>query len=164
VWVSYKADDCAISETIHAIRESTLKGLLDIVYQYVDKFSNLGKNTICRKAIDVHHCHSIMFGSLVLGLQKLKLWPGRKSPSEIFSSLQEIEHGLKGITILLYPATTVNRNGFQSVPVDHSPCLFTKELNDRVDSVLNNTATMVQDFHMRHLEAQRSKCAPDGSR
>jgi hypothetical protein len=44
--------------------------------------------------------------------------------------------------------------------VDHSPCLFTKELKDRVDSVLNNTATVVLDFHKRHLEAQHSKCAP----
>jgi hypothetical protein len=160
VWVSYKADDCAIPETIHDIRESTLNSLLDVVYQYVERFSNLNKKPMCRRGINVHHCHSIMFGSLVLELQKLQLWPGRKSPSEIFSSLQEVEDGLKGITILLYPATTINHTGIRSVPVDHSPCLFMKELKDRVDSVLNNTATVVQDFHTRHLEAQHSKCAP----
>lgn len=160
MWVLYKADDCTILETIHAVRESTLKGLLDIVYKYVGKFSNLDKNHVCRRNINVHHCHSIMFGSLVLGLQKLKLWPGRKSPSEIFGSLQEIEHGLKGITILYYPATTGNHHGIQSSPVDHSSCLFMQELIDRVDSVLSNTASVVQDFHTRHLEAQRSKCTP----
>jgi hypothetical protein len=95
-----------------------------------------------------------MFGSLVLQLQKLKLWPGRKSPSEIFSSLQEIMDGLRGITILFYPANPGSYMG------DHSPCLFTKELKDKVDSVWNNAATVVQDFHTRHLEAQHSKCAP----
>lgn len=118
---------------------------------------------MCRRNINVHHCHSIMFGSLVLELQKLQLWPGRKSPSEIFSSLQMIEDGLKGITILLYPATmttTVNHIGIQFDPLDHSPCLFTKDLKDRVDSVLNNVAPVVQDFHVRHLKAQQSKCAP----
>jgi hypothetical protein len=150
----------AIPETIHAIRESTLSSLLNAVYQYVEMFSNLNEKPMCRRGINVHQCHSIMFGSLVLELQKLRLWPGRKSPSEIFSSLQEIEVGLKGITILLYPATTIDHKHIRSVPVDHSRCLFTKELQDRVNSVLNNTATVVQDFHTRHLEAQNSKCAP----
>lgn len=159
VWVSYKADGCAIPETIHAIRESTLNSLLNVVYQYVERFSNLAKKPMCRRGINVHHCHSIMFGSLVLELQKLQLWPGRKSPSEIFSSLQEIEDGLKGITILLYPKAA-DHNDIRSVPVDHSPCLFTEELQDGVYYVLNNTVTVVQDFHTRHLEAQHSKCAP----
>jgi hypothetical protein len=164
LWVSYKTDNGAIPEMIHAIRESTLKGLLEVVYKYVEKFSNLDKNPLCRKNINVKHCHSIMFGSLVLGLQKLQLWPERKSPSEVFSSLRQIKKGLRDITILHYPETNASRSSIQFDHADHSSCLFTDKLKDRVDSVLNNTPTVVQDFHKRHLEAQRSKCTSGGSK
>lgn len=88
-------------ENILRIRNDLIGRLLAIVNKYIDRFSNSNTKRICqnRKA----DCDAIPYGSLILRLQKLELWPRKDDSAMILISVKDLAKDLQGIKYFPLP-------------------------------------------------------------
>ncbi|KAF4633965.1 hypothetical protein G7Y89_g4141 [Cudoniella acicularis] len=127
-----------ILESIKKTPQAAVKAILDIFYNYVDVFENGVGVHRCQMKHDAQACDSIIYGSLIMGLQKLHLWP-RKRPEEVQISIDDLAYTLKKIQISRYPK---------------HPCVpnIAKEINDVLAAIPNP----ILDFHHYHFALAKS--------
>jgi hypothetical protein len=131
-------------ESILAIRHDVIDKLLNIYYSRIDSFRLLDNinATACSDDSQQKKCDAIIYGSLVLGLQRIGLWP-RKSADKIHSSINQLDMTLGSLQIFII-------EGHQ----DCSPRHFKKEMAELTNP--NEIPDPVLDSHRRHMEAQRT--------
>ena len=122
-------------------------------YSYAERFlSEPDGEPLCRIEGNKRECDALAFGSLVLGLRRLELWP-QKEGSQILRSVEELANGLLEMSTFTYP--TYNRYGHGR---DHDFCQFRQQWHDSIQKILREIPSVLKASHRRHLETQRSKC------
>ncbi|MCJ1368297.1 hypothetical protein MMC16_007439 [Acarospora aff. strigata] len=136
-----------IIESILDIRQATVKALLNVLYDYVDRFES-NKETICRE--NSKECDALVYGSLLRGLQEADLWP-RKSSKTVHISVQELASKLNSLNIFIYPQDR-RRHSSSS----HYNCNWA-ERKDLVANTLSSIPDPVLESHSRHMQIQSKK-------
>lgn len=87
------------------VRDHTIQALLDLPYSFVDIFvTATAKNTtICDDRDEKSQCDALTYGSLLLRLQSLQLWP-RKSSTDINISINNLVEKLKAVKVISFPS------------------------------------------------------------
>lgn len=83
-------------EKILEIRAEVIQQILDVYYDYIADIE-MGKHA-CKKDTDKGRCAELIYGSLLLGLIVLKLWP-RKEPRQVPYNICHLNRVLKSMTV-----------------------------------------------------------------
>jgi hypothetical protein len=95
-----------------------------------------------------NECDTLVFGSLVKGLMKLGIWPGRLSPSEVHGSVLELMENLRSLHCFAL-------KGRGKSPGSHADCIFTIKLTAEIAEIESNIMpTEVDDSHREHIKEQ----------
>lgn len=129
-------------ENMMRIRRATIKDLLKVTYDYFDLLFREGASVCCQPNSNIA-CDALMCGSLIIGLQRLGLWP-QKSFDTIGLSIQDLSSKLDSLMIWTYPA-----NNF----ANHYNCGSTG-LDDRINATLHSIPDPVLEIHRRHMRSQ----------
>ena len=130
-------------ESIAEQRRSTIKRLLDTVYDLVDRYLN-GDVTCRHWDTEPKACSAIILGSLLQGLKARHLWP-RTDESNTYHCVKDCSANLSDMAIWLH--RSVHRGEEHETCDPHLPELVSKALAASESPVL--------DSHRRHMEIQR---------
>ncbi|CZR64670.1 uncharacterized protein PAC_14568 [Phialocephala subalpina] len=157
-WMSVAPMPPEIIESILSKRRATIASILEIIYDVLNSYEatvkpctkeqswGRSKNVCKRQYADRDKCDAIVYGSLVLGLQSINLYP-RKCPEDIAISINELAHQLKQLNILRLPC----KDGVKS---DHGTCGIFKSVTIAIDRALLCTGDPSQQSHYTHMRAQ----------
>lgn len=110
-----------------SIRHDTIKDLLKLPYDCVDRFEKNKNSFIC--FANKKKCDSMMYGSLLIGLRELGLWP-RQSPDTINISVKDLASQLSSLEILQFSDRFSHD--------DRHNCARTIALADKIASLLSS--------------------------
>lgn len=122
-----------------------IQSLLDLPYTYIERFDN-GVSTVCK--LKAESCDAIIYGSLLLQLGRVGLWP-KKEAEDYTSSLNSLAELIKGLTPASLPAIPGAHGE------DHSACKA-PSFKDDVLKVMSSIPDPTLDCHRTHME-ERSK-------
>lgn len=131
------------TEQIISCREQTLDHLLNVPYEVIDACAGKG---ICVANACESECNAITAGSVVIGLQKHKLFP-RPKPQDLDISVAELQRFLKDLQIHRLSGKKA---------LKHSDCC-NEDLKSEVDEVLRSMKSPVLDEQLRHMAAQKKR-------
>lgn len=142
-------------ESILQCHQKQLQALINIPYDLAESYhppTNFGKSTrtLCR--FQQAECDAVTYGSLLLGLIKIGLWP-RKSPEQIFlldNTL--VAYFLSELKILQQPLT----KDADGRTYNHDACLSVN-IKNAVDEVLQQDFNPVLDSHTLHMNTQKKR-------
>jgi hypothetical protein len=139
-----------LPENILAIRNETITKLLNIPYTVIDRYSNSHGIYLCQELFEKKACDSIIYGSLLLGLQNLGLWPPKtaKNIDTDFESLVSSLNSLEIEHLPYYPNIILSEN--------HSACCV-KDFKSQILSVLEGMGDPVLESHRIHIRIQRDE-------
>ncbi|KUJ06370.1 uncharacterized protein LY89DRAFT_790538 [Mollisia scopiformis] len=141
-----------IIESILSCRIKVIASLLQIPYQVLDRYeviyrgnslSRRRKNTICAEKKSTNCCDAIVYGSVVLGLQSVGLFP-RKLPQDLSRSIVQLSHELRMVDI-----HHLERGS-------HYDC-GTDDFMESVDDALTRIWNPVLDSHRVHMRGQNER-------
>lgn len=92
-------------EEILDSRHRTILALLNVLYSRVDNYiaAITNNTTICSHENEKTQCDALTYGSLLMRLQTLGLWP-RKSPIDIHMSINDLVSRLTSVKIIKLPS------------------------------------------------------------
>ncbi|CAG8979457.1 hypothetical protein HYALB_00010650 [Hymenoscyphus albidus] len=129
--------------------------LLDIPYTEANAYTDLNKLGKRRCCHNDSHCDSTSYGSLVLQLVELKLWPQRK-PKTITRSISSLAHDLTNMKILNFSA-----GSYPAFSADNIHQLCPKmNIREKVEEVMKRLPSPVLDSHKAHMATQYGRLHP----
>jgi len=145
----------SLPEKILSIREATIHALLDYPYSFLrQRFSppryngciyvGLGEPTASQR-----QCNALVYGSILLELQKYNLYPMVDSKN-IHISVNDLAKQIEDIRVI---RAGILRGGLYGGE-DHNSCAPT-DFTEGVDVVFKSIANPVSESHIRHMEAAR---------
>lgn len=105
-------------------------------------------NVVCKAG--VHHntrrkCDALVLGSLIKGLQSLKIWPVPVSPNDVHKSVKDVTKELRSLDCF-------------ALDDNHGYCLFTQRLDEQIRSIEEGSMPCgIDDYHLKHIEDQAAK-------
>jgi hypothetical protein len=139
-----------LAENILAIRNATITKLLNIPYTILDRYGNSHGIYLCQELFEKKACDSIIYGSLLLGLQTRGLWPP-KTAKDIDADFESFVSSLSSLEIEHLPCYPNN-----VLTMDHSGCCV-KDFKSQILSVLERMGDPVLDSHRVHIRIQRDE-------
>ncbi|KAH7411479.1 hypothetical protein BKA64DRAFT_639116 [Cadophora sp. MPI-SDFR-AT-0126] len=138
-----------IIENITNIRAGTMQKILDIIYAEVKRYGDLNcaNSMLCKSGSK--SCDVIVYGSILIGLQQIGLWPPIAA-SEMGHSINDITRMIRELKIQPRPQTK-GKNGSLHLHFDCS--IF--PLCRPMDKVLWEMPTPGLDCHIIHMENRR---------
>ncbi|PPJ59565.1 hypothetical protein CBER1_11690 [Cercospora berteroae] len=143
-------------DSVFDVRAVTLDRLLAIPYERADRISSSSaRDTFCKKR-NGKECDALSFGSLVLQLSQLGLWPSRLTNVDISLSIIELASALKRIKIHSYPHDSVDRyQNYYNEYVDlDDQCSSFGRMPQQIDAVLREIPSSVTSAHREHIKHQ----------
>lgn len=152
-----------VIEQIIKAREVLITALLEVCTKLVDRYHTeklvcwhvAGRESILAFAEIGKECDTIVYGSLVRGLEPMGIWPSISTSSNIRMSASDVMRRLKSIHCY---------NFRESPPFffDHSKCGFTAELEKEVDRIVEHVLPLAMDVaidesYRKHMEEQARK-------
>lgn len=156
-------DSCVWTlDRIFQAREFLVTSLLEVCTKLVDRYDP--EKLVCRHALsresssvveDGKECDTIVYGSLIRGLNPIGIWPSTVTSSDIRMSVSDMMRQLKSIHCYKLKETRAYR-------VDHSICVFTTELQKEVDRIKEYVLPLAMDMvidesYRKHMEEQARK-------
>ncbi|KUJ06361.1 uncharacterized protein LY89DRAFT_410850 [Mollisia scopiformis] len=134
-----------IIESILQARTKTIQALLDLPYTYIERFKN-GTSTVCK--LKSESCDAIMYGSLLLQLGRIGLWP-KKEAKDYTSSLLTLERCIRNLAPTSLPVIP-GADG-----ENHSDCKATC-FRHYANEIMNRPADPKLECQRKHMQ-KRSK-------
>ncbi|KAE8447176.1 hypothetical protein EG329_011007 [Mollisiaceae sp. DMI_Dod_QoI] len=138
-----------ILDSILRTRTATIERLLAIPYSYIERFNN-GQSTVC--TIKSKSCDAILYGSLLLQLGQLSLWP-KKNAEDIKSRVDSLAKNIRNLVI----------TSLQTIPgaqgEDHSGCMA-PSFKVEVDKIMTSIPSPVLEYHRSHIEKRNKSTDP----
>jgi hypothetical protein len=96
-----------------------------------------------------HHkeCDAIVYGSLLISLQSISLWP-QKKPEEIHMSVNQLVLKLRSVETIKMPVYP--KYGSYDAPPDHGKCSL-GDYKGKIDTVVARIGSPVLDSHLKHM-------------
>ncbi|CAG8954729.1 hypothetical protein HYFRA_00004652 [Hymenoscyphus fraxineus] len=144
-----------LAESIHIFRVRVIRILLDIPYTEANAYTDINKLGKRRCCHNDSHCDSTSYGSLILQLVELELWPPRE-PETIKRSISSLAHSLTSMKTLHlsagpYPAFSAD-NIHQSCPK--------MNIREKVEEVMKRLPSPVLGSHKAHMATQYRRLHP----
>ncbi|KAH8802901.1 hypothetical protein F5884DRAFT_489470 [Xylogone sp. PMI_703] len=133
-----------ILERILAARLQTIERLLDMAYSRIANYEDI-KVTQCKERQDQEACDTLVYGSLVRGLQYFHLWP-RKTPDQVTMSVDQISTVLITLKIHIFYS---DRDHFS-----HKNCSNVEPFRTQVHSTVATIPSPVQKSHLQHMKTK----------
>lgn len=94
-------------------------------------------------------CDTLVFGSIIKGLQNLDIWPGPTTPSDIDKSVSILTTDIRSLHCFALGENTNTK---------HTKCKFTTTLSSAMDIIMRDIMPSgVDESHKRHMEEQALK-------
>ena len=93
-------------------------------------------------------CDTLVYGCLIKGLKKLRLWPGPISPGDVHVSLTQLVGYLNSMTCLVLDGNRENA---------HARCVFTRNLRAKIDSIELDISSATDVPLRKHMDEQAKK-------
>ena len=102
-------------------------------------------------------CDTIVYGSLIRGLETIGIMPSTITSSDIRTSVSELMHRLQ----LIHCYSLRDPQSYY-LETDHSKCAFTKKLNQDIDHITKNVVPLavylaIDDSFQKHMKEQAEK-------
>ena len=102
-------------------------------------------------------CDTIVYGSLIRGLEKIGIMPSTINSSDVRMSVSELMHQLK-----LIHCYCLRDPKSQLLTEDHSKCAFTEKLKQDIDHINENVVLLainvaIDDSFREHMKGQAEK-------
>ena len=130
-----------------------------MTYSNVDLYLESNeKSTICKHEQHAKACDSISYGSAVLGLHKLGLWP-RKSANEIHGTVSELVSKLRSLRLDSLPRLTADdllppNIKTRGLELNHGNCGF-HNFGFKITCIMVDIDDPVLDSHRIHVRARK---------
>ncbi|KAI9769222.1 MAG: hypothetical protein M1840_004351 [Geoglossum simile] len=148
-----------IVESILSTRHAVITRLVAITYTYVNRFLK-DPGYVCRRPKSQSQCDAFVFGTLILGLQKLHLWPERGDninglSIEVFASTVEslVPSHWTGVS---YLAESSNPGEMGKVS-SHFCGKLVSEYQTEIADAIKSIPSPVLKSHLRHIQTQKEK-------
>jgi hypothetical protein len=92
-------------------------------------------------------CDAIVYGSLLISLQSISLWP-QKKPEEIHMSVNQLVLKLRSVKTIKLPVYAEYR--LYDAPPDHGECSLV-DYKWKIDTVVARIESPVLDSHLKHM-------------
>ena len=149
-----------MTANIANIRSIVFENLLKLVYSYIDRFLTDDNHACKAESYNTKECDSIVLGSLLKGLQKLKLFPERPTPASLTCSVKSFVLDLTNLEIFTYPEVRDRRRSLGS----HEVCNISVEIRQSAESIVEDMPSPLLESHREHLRIQNQKCEAKVSR
>lgn len=93
-------------------------------------------------------CDTLMYGCLIKGLKKLRLWPGPISPGDVHVSLTVLVDSLYSMPCLVLDGKRATA---------HAECTFTEYFREKIDSIEFEISSGTDVPLRKHMEEQAKK-------
>lgn len=98
-------------------------------------------------------CDAITFGSLLRGLDLVKIDPNM-NPESIYVPLKTLAERISGLEIHVHPK--VQASSYPYTSFDHTKC-YSSDIKKEVEAVMASIEDPVLESHYRHMAAQKAK-------
>lgn len=105
------------------------------------------KFTVCSEGTREEYCDAIVYGSVVLGLQLVKLFPRLRS-EDVIMSVKELAISIQEIEVLHLPGT-------KKSSLSHHENCGVKDFRDQVQSILVEPQNPTLELYRRHMQARK---------
>ncbi|KAI9770476.1 MAG: hypothetical protein M1839_003191 [Geoglossum umbratile] len=141
-----------IVESILSIRHGVVTQLVDITNKYVNLFVKKS-GAVCRQPMHQRQCDALVFGSLILSLRDLHLWPEKNG-----LSIRAFARALKSLEVYRWPTTiSASFAEVRNLAASHDNCNSIVEYRAAINAVLNSIPTPVLESHRRHIRIQKDR-------
>ncbi|KAG4429770.1 hypothetical protein IFR05_014748 [Cadophora sp. M221] len=139
--------------SVHTCREATIQRLLNIVYHQLERYSKYDKHGdyVLSEYNDCssEYCKAIIYGSLLMELEKCGLWP-KKTVRDLTQSVEDIASRIRDIDVLYLGRDDDEDEDQSSKEDDHSKCGV--HYIWEVSSILKDIPDPTLECHRRHME------------
>lgn len=141
------AHEFTILDSICAIRLNIIKELLEIPYTTVRQLLS-ARSPRCRRGDDA--CDSLIYGSIIRGLERANLWP-RKQPEDIRMNVTQVSNALK--TLKIHRLCHCENPDVKEPGRSHRGC-GKSSFTEKVEHCLSVMPDPVLDIHRKHMQRQ----------
>ena len=100
---------------------------------------------------DRYECDALVFGSLIKGLKRLRIWPTIRSSEDYQGSVSELIKGLHSLHCFVL-------DGRNTIYPEHASCLFTLKLHSEIKRIKDTgVPSGVHESHREHMKQQALK-------
>ena len=149
------------TDSILEARETTIAAIINVCYELINCYGS--DHLLCRAVEDPKYgnaffpddvrreCDALVFGSLVLGLRRLGIWPQVRSSNDYHGSVSALVAGLR--TMHCFALDERDND-----TTEHRVCKFTLKLQQELDRIEKNILPLgVHESHIEHMKEQARK-------